>query len=258
MFVLVIVPSACPQAPLPSGDLYARFDNEHDLARKELLLGQITDKRLSAGPTLLNLAEHTTNSDTRWMAMRGMATVRYEACAEFLETSLKDPDGLVRANAARALSDLRVTASGHPNIQVMFAAEKDPRAIEQASLALRVLNVRSAVPYVRIKIPQYTWQTRTWLLQALGALGSSSDVPLIAGYLNSSDMASAMAATAALEELTGISFGLHREGPSGYPTAEMLAARDWWKSHKAAWPSCDDCHYRKTLPRGTAEQNCHC
>jgi hypothetical protein len=36
----------------------------------------------------------------------------------------------------------------------MFAAEKDPGAIEQASLALRVLDVRAAVPYIRIKIPQ--------------------------------------------------------------------------------------------------------
>jgi hypothetical protein len=89
-----------------------------------------------------------------------------------------------------------------------------------------------------------TRETRAWLLQALGALGSSTDVPLIAEYLNSSDMASAMAATAALEELTGISFGPHPNGPSGYPPADMLAARKWWKSHEAVWPHCDDCHYK--------------
>jgi hypothetical protein len=62
---------------------------------------------------------------------------------------------------------------------------------------------------MRIKIPQYSWQTRSWLLQVLGALGSPTDVPLIAGYPNSSDMASAMAAISAFHELAGVSFGPH-------------------------------------------------
>jgi HEAT repeat protein len=243
ILALAIASSAYPQEPLRPADLYTRFDNEHDLAKKERLLGQITDEPLSACTTLLRIAEHTENLDTRWMAMRGMATVHCKACAEFLEGSLRDPDATVRANAARALGDLRVTASG-PKIQAMFAAEKDPSAIEQASLALHMLNVRAAAPYIRIKIPNYTWQTRAWLLQALGALGGPDDVPLIAEYLNSSDKASAMAATAALEELTGISFGPQLNGPSSYPTASMLAARKWWSSHEAVWPDCDDCRYK--------------
>ena len=182
ILALAIATFACPQQPRLFSNLYARFDNEHDLARKERLLGQITNDRLSAGPTLLHLAEHATNSDTRWMAMRGMATVQYEPCAGFLEVSLRDPDATVRANAARALGDLRVTASG-PKIQAMFAAESNPGAIQQTSLALHMLDVRAAVPYIRNKIPLYTWQTRAWLLQALGALGNSTDVPLVAGYL---------------------------------------------------------------------------
>jgi hypothetical protein len=244
ILALAIAPSACPQGPVPSANLYARFDNEHDLAMKERLLGKITEDSPSAGPTLLHLAEHTANSDTRWMAMRGMATVGYEACAGFLEASLRDPDATVRANAARTLGDLRVTAAG-PNIQTMFAAERDPGAIEQASLALQMLDIREAVPYIRIKIPQYTWQTRSWLLQALGALGNPTDVPLVAGYLNNSDEASAMAATSALQELTGVSFGPHPNGPSGYPPPDMLAARAWWNSHEQFWPHCDDCHFRK-------------
>jgi hypothetical protein len=62
---------------------------------------------------------------------------------------------------------------------------------------------------MRIKIPQYSWQTRSWLLQVPGALGSPTDVPLIAGYPNSSDMASAMAAISAFHELAGVSFEPH-------------------------------------------------
>jgi HEAT repeats len=240
---LAITPSACAQRPPLSADLFARFDNEHDPAKKEHLLGEITKDRLNAGPTLLALAKHSANQDTCLMAMRGMATVHFQASSPFLETSLSDPDPLVRGNAARALGDLRVTASG-PKIQSMFIAEKNPGAIEQASLALRVLQVRTAVPYIRAKIPHYTRQTRAWLLQALGALGTATDVPLIADYLNSSDKSSAMVASDALEDLVGVSFGPHPSGPFGYPPPNLLIAREWWKSHKADWPHCDDCHFK--------------
>lgn len=236
--------SASAQNLVSPTDLYAHFDAEHDLAKKELLLGEITKDRLNAGPRLLALAKSSANQDTRWMAMRGMVTVGYQASFRFLEASLSDSDPLVRANAARALGDLRVTTSGR-KIQSMFAAEKNPAAIEQSSLALRMLHVRTAVPYIRAKIPHYEWQTRAWLLQALGALGAPADVPLIASYLNSSDMASAMAATDALEDLTGVSFGPHLSGPSGYPTPNMEIAQKWWKAHKADWPHCDDCHFNQ-------------
>lgn len=73
-------------------------------------------------------------------------------------------------------------------------------------------------------------------------LGSIRDVPLIAGYLD--DMESARAATEAIRELTGVSFGPRNPGvgPISYPPPETLAARAWWKSHKDEWPHCDDCH----------------
>jgi hypothetical protein len=70
MLALAIAPSAFSQKTPISADIYARFDSEHDYAKKEGLLRQITDHSLNAGPTLLHLAEHTRNLDTRWMAMR--------------------------------------------------------------------------------------------------------------------------------------------------------------------------------------------
>jgi HEAT repeat protein len=222
--------------------LLLRFDNEHDLSRKEHLLLTVTTKDAGAGPSLLRLAESTTNSDTRWMAMRGMATLHYTASAPFLEASLKDSDALVRANAARALGDLRIRTASNP-LLAMFAAEKEPPAVQQASLALRILNIKAGAPYVREKIPAFTGQTRAWLIQALGTLGSAAeDVPLIAGYLD--EMMSDMAAAEAIQELTGVSFGPRTLGLSGYPTPETLAARAWWKSHKEEWPHCDQCHLK--------------
>src|ERR1700761_1040878 len=106
-FWMLLAPAvwALPSVPFPEPqpDLLRQFDQEHDLAAKERLLRQITDAGSNAGPLLLTLAESTPNSDTRWMAMRGMVTLRYSACAPFLEAALQATDELVRANAARAL-----------------------------------------------------------------------------------------------------------------------------------------------------------
>ena len=246
LLVMLLATSVVAQPSESMASLLLRIDNEHDYAQKERLLDSLTSKYPDAGRALLRLARSTKNTDTRWMAMRGMATLHYTAGASFLQASLKNSDWVVRANAARALGDLRITNAASV-LLAMFAAEQEPGALEQASLALHMLNVKAAAPYIREKIPRFTGQTRSWLLQALGALGSDSDVPLIAGYLDSSDPASAMtamAATYALEELAGVSFGPHVTGPTALPGPETLVARSWWASHKEQWPRCDDCRRR--------------
>ena len=212
--------------------LLARFDQEHDYAAKERLLLAIT-KDPGAGPALLRLAKSTANTDTRWMAMRGMATLHYTAAAPFLETSLKSRDVFVRSNAARALGDLRIHEASAA-LLAMFAAEKEPPAIEQASLALRMLEIRAAAPLLRDKIPRFTGQTRAWLIQALGALGTRADVPLVAGYLE--ERGTSGAATEAIENLTGLYFGPRPVGLSSDPAPYTLAAQAWWKAHKDEWP----------------------
>lgn len=240
--VLLTMPlalSVLAQPQKSTSILLVRFDNEHDLAGKERLLRTLTNQDAGAGSALLRLAQSTKNSDTRWMAMRGMVTLRYTACAPFLEASLKDSDALVRANAARALGDLRIRTADKP-LLVMFAAEQEPPAVEQASLALRMLDIKAAAPFVREKIPGFSGQTRVWLIQALGALGSVADVPFIAGYLD--EKMSDIAATEAIQELAGVSFGPSTLGASTVLTPETLAARSWWSSHKYEWPRCGDCH----------------
>lgn len=243
LFVALLAPSLTAQPSESIASLLLTFDTEHDYAQKDHLLLGLTSQYPDAGRALLRLARSTKNTDTRWMAIRGMATLHYTACAPFLKVSLKNPDWVVRANAARALGDLRI-ANAASALLAMFAPEQEPGAVEQASLALHMLNVKAAAPYIREKIPCFTGQTRSWLLQALGGVGSDSDVPLIAGYLDGSDPASVMAAPAAtyaLEELTGVSFGPEALGASVILTPKTLAARSWWASHKEQWPRCDDC-----------------
>lgn len=172
LLITPLTPSVFTQPSQPIGSLLLRFDNEHHLPEKEQLLLAVTGQGAEAGPALLRLAQSTTNTDTRWMAMLGMATLCYTACAPFLEASLKDSDAPVRANAARSLGDLRIRNAAAP-LLALFGAEQEPPAIQQASLALRMLDVKAAAPYI-------ARQTRSWVIQALGAPGSAADVPLIA------------------------------------------------------------------------------
>ena len=81
--LLLLTPVFYAQQQEPFANLLARFDGEHDVAKKESLLRDITDRGGGAGPPLLQLANSTKNTDTRWMAMRGMATIHCEACAGY-------------------------------------------------------------------------------------------------------------------------------------------------------------------------------
>lgn len=242
ILMMLLLSPVYSQSSESIANLLLRFDNEHELSAKERLLLRITSQDAGAGPSLLRLAETTPNTDTRWMAMRGMATLHYAGSAPFLVASLKDSDVLIRANAALAFADLRIKNASDA-LLAMFAAEKQAAAIEQASLALRTLNIKAGAPYIREKIPVFPGQTRAWLIQALGTLGNAgADVPFVAAYLD--DTFSAMAVTEAIEELTGLSFGPKTLGLSGWPTPEILAARAWWESHQNQWPRCDDCHVK--------------
>ena len=227
-------PSLAGSQPGAPRATLSRFDQEHDLAKKESLLREITSQYPHSGPGLLKLAQVTTNVDTRWMALRGIRDLHFVEAAPFLAVCLQDPDHYVRANAARTLGDLRIQTA-IPALILMFKAEHDEGAIQQAALAFEMLRARESLPYIREKIPEYSGQTRMWLLGALGVLGTRDDVPLIAGYLDS-DADSAMAAVSALEAVTGEDFG---HGPGNGPTPSLspsiARARVWWQQNRGNW-----------------------
>ena len=219
-----------------------RFDAEHDQARKEHDLLLLTESYPEIGPALLRVAETTQFPDTRWMAMRGMNNVHFRGCEAFLRHELRSSDIAVRANAARSLGDLGLKAASG-DLLSMFVSEHEPGVVEQASLSLRHLQVKAAVPTIRKKLPLFEGQTRVWLLQALGGLGGKGDVPLIAGYLDDPNYAVPDMAAEALGQLAGIDFGPLRVEGSPIPTARTVNARIWWRSHRNAWPHCGDCRF---------------
>lgn len=226
--ILFVSVSASGQVPLPS--LLRQFEETRDLAAKEKAMNLIAQQGSTAGALLLQLAKTTNDNDTRWMAIRGLGTTRFEDAAPFLVDSLDSPEPYVRANAARALGELRYSPAG-PALIRLLASEQDSGVIEQTSLALEMLNVHEAIPVLKSRMSVPSLQTRCWLLAAVAELGSKDDVPFIAQYLRSADNdigGVPLCATRALAELTGEDFGLPKSGGLFDPSAPVLKAREWW------------------------------
>ena len=228
---------------LPLPEALRTFDEEHDLARKELHLLELTRQYPDAGPALLALAERTPHTDTRWMSMRGMRDLHYKGCESFLRRSLAHDDALVRANAARAIGDLRLKHANR-ELLTMFAKEDDQRALEQASLALRELGVRGGLRRNSCENSKLQRADSGMAAAGTGRSGNQEGRAFHCAYLDSPDGATAMMASEAVEQLAGVDFGPRlMNGGEGMPTKHMRAARSWWQSHKESWPHCDDCRF---------------
>ncbi|SPE34664.1 hypothetical protein SBA2_980019 [Acidobacteriia bacterium SbA2] len=219
-------------AGLPS--LVSLSSSTRDLEAKERLLSAITTKFPDSGPALLQLAETTSDADTRWMAIRGVGMLKSRRATPFLVRSLLSEHHYVRANAARALGEIRAATAGRALIDLLMR-EQDGGVIEQASLALSMIGAREAVPVLKSKATHPSVQTRTWIFQAIGKLGSKDDVPFLAVHLYNENSSASMAAAKAMERMVGIDFGFpKREGPSS-PEESLRNARLWWEAHKATW-----------------------
>jgi HEAT repeat protein len=211
--------------------LVRRFRESHDVADKERILNLIVQRGYGAGQPLLQLAKTTDDNDTRWLAIRGLGMLRLEEAAPFFIESLKSNEHYVRANAARALGELRYSQASRALIHLL-EAEQDAGVLEQTSLALRMIKAEDAIPIIKSRMSFSSTQTRCWLLDALAGLGSKNDVPFIAKYLYSSDTASEgipLCATRALAALTGEDFDLPKANGLFDPQAPILKARKWWE-----------------------------
>jgi len=212
--------------------LLSKFKAETDLTRKERLLNEIL-QHSEAGPQLLALAERTSDVDTKWLAIRGIGSAKYEKAAPFLVRCLNHEHHWVRANAARALGEIRYQ-SVIPPLILLLRREKDGGVIEQTSLALQWLQAKEAIPVLKRAASHPSSQTRCWVLQAIGKLGTESDLPFLARRLYDPDpMNGCDCAAQAIEMITGEDFGFpKRSGPMN-PLPPVEAARKWWKKNQS-------------------------
>ncbi len=188
-----------------------------------------------AATNLIEIVRETKDPDAKWRAIRTLRDLRCVEAAPLLLKCLKDDHHHVRANAARALGDMRVKAASGPLIDLL-KQEKDRGVIEQASLALKLLQAHEAVPVLKQCANHESVQTRAWVLQAIGDLGSRTDVPFLAERLNSSTTEQ-LAAAQGIEKLAKVDFdfpkgqGLVSERPA------INRAQDWWEKNKSAFQS---------------------
>jgi RNA polymerase sigma factor (sigma-70 family) len=188
-----------------------------------------------AGHTAMEIVKKTSDPDAKWMAVRILGDLRYEPAVLLLLQSLSDPHHYVRSNAARALGDMRVAAAAKPLIELL-KKEDNGGVIQQTALALGNLRCSNALPALRGAAKHEDVQTRMWVLQAIGRLGSKRDVRFLAGYFEDPSQSAQASAAQAIEQITGVDFGFpKRSGPSS-PDEGLQRARAWWKEHQSEYP----------------------
>lgn len=213
--------------------LLSTFASETDLARKEQLLNEII-KRSEAGSRLLLLAKTTRDTTTKWMAIRGIGFVKYREAAPFLIKWLDHNHHWVRANAARALGEIREKSASSALIRLL-RRERDGGVIEQASLALRWIQAKETIPVLKKAVFHKSDQTRCWVLQAIGDLGAEDDLSFLAKFLYNQSSSVEMCAANAIEAITKEDFGFpERSGPMN-PQIGVNRAREWWKVNKSKY-----------------------
>lgn len=237
--VLLLAWFACTRPVFALDDLstlLSRFQFEHDRTAKEAILENITSGHPEAGEGLTKIARETGDSDTKWLAIRGIGRVKFRDAAPFLRESLNSQSAYVRANAARARGEIRDSSAATDLIRVL-KTEEDSGVIEQTALALQMLSAHEALPALKAKMSNPSPQTRLWILGAVQTLGSRADVPFFADFLFDSDETVASFAAGAIERFTGEDFGLPKSvsGPCGLGEEGVQNAQRWWNNHRQDW-----------------------
>jgi hypothetical protein len=242
---IVCMLTCCCFAAQTGGDLstlLSRFESERSIEKKEAIIFDVSEHHPEAGPQLLRIAESTSDIDTRWLAIRYLGHLKYEPATEFLLGCLSSPHHYVRANAARALGDIRASKSEEALIKLL-KTDEDDGVIQQTALALEMLKAVKAVPVLKLRADEVRdAQTECWLIGAIAVLGSRTDVPFVAKRLYDHQVIVGYCAAEALQQLVGenLHLGIH-EGP-GNLSEPIAIAKEWWAKNAAKWDSKADNH----------------
>jgi HEAT repeats len=215
--------------------LLIRFQSERDIARKEAIILEVSQKYRDAGPQLLQIAESTSDLDTEWLAIRGIGYVKYQPAAPFLVTSLASPYHYVRANAARALGEIKAYSAATHLISLL-KSEQDNGVIEQTTLALEMIRARESIAVLRARAENVSNpQTECWLIDGIAMLGSGKEASFIAERLYNDEQVIALCAATGLQQITGedLHLGIHQGLFS--PSEAISTAKGWWERNASNW-----------------------
>jgi len=234
------VRSSWPKADAPAPSeadikrLVTEFQSKPSYAAKDRFMPKLTT-HAAFGPHLMALARDSKDDEIRWLSIRGLGYLKFKPATALLVECLKDEHAYVRANAARALGEMKATSAAEALIDAL-EREKHTGAIEQTSLALTMIGAKQAVPALRKFADHPNMPTRCWVIQAIGKLGSPKDVRFVAGYLDDRDQTVQEMAGRALERLTGQDFGFPKESGPRSPRPFIQRAKQWWNANKDKFP----------------------
>ncbi len=217
-----------------TASLLRRFQAADVIATKEGLIYRIAERGGEAGKDLLKVAEATDDVNIRWLAIRGLGIMKFKGAAPFLLDSLRSSEHYVRANAARALGEIGYTPAAAA-LTDLLRTEKDAGVTEQTALALRMINAREAIPVLKSRMSASSSQTKCWLLDSIGSLGSDAEIPYVAQYLYEADedqrvgIIIADCAARLLDSFTHGEIGLPQPGGIYDPSSRIRKARKWWE-----------------------------
>src|SRR3989442_5036207 len=88
MLLLFSIAWLCPISAQDLPTLLSDFVSSTDRTSRESILLEITERHPDAGPALLKIARETQDTETRWLAIRGIGWLKYKEAAPFLRESL--------------------------------------------------------------------------------------------------------------------------------------------------------------------------
>lgn len=189
----------------------------------------------ATGEREIKIVVDSKDDDARWQAVRKLGELKYRPAIPLLIKSLSDPNHYVRANAARALSDMDVVEARGPLVELL-SSETDGGVIQQTTLGIRRFNAVEALPSLRKLANHEDAQTRIWVLQTIGQFGAKEDVACIASYLESPQITMQSSAAEILGGMMHQDFGVVKSGLSGMD--HIGKAETWWAQHKQDYPEC--------------------
>jgi hypothetical protein len=234
--IVLILCSVALQCPINAQDLptlLSEFVSDSDRTSKELLLSDITEHHPEAGPSLLKIALETEDTETKWLAIRGIGWLKYKEASRFLKQSLHSSSNYVRANSAMALGEVHDISAVDDLIHTL-AVDEDSGVLEQTSSALVMLDAKKAIPTLKARSDNPSPQTRLWMIGAIEALGSK-DESFFATFLFDTHEVVAGYAAHAIERITKQDFGFPHCGEHGGPCSNgkgVENAKRWWNSRK--------------------------
>jgi HEAT repeat protein len=120
--------------------------------------------------------------------------------------------------------------SSIPVLIELLKSEPDTHVVQRIAITLDELGARSAVPALKLRATDGATNTRLAVIGSIWRLGSPSDVPFLATFLDDKDGFVALCAARIMAEYSGQGFRwCDKNGCS--MVLETQEAKAWWVKH---------------------------